>query len=216
MESKDGSEKKSALKPKLPYPQRFKKKTYDKFSMFLDIFEKLHINIPFTDTLQKMPKYAKFLKEVMSRKRKLEDFEMVNLTEECSAILQKKIPQQLKDLGSFMILGTIGYSNFNKELYDLGANINLIPLSIFRILGFGEVKPMPIALQLEDRSLTYPRGIIGDVLVKIDKFIFPANFVVIDMEEDEDMSLILGRPFFATAEANIDVKKGDFSMGVEG
>ncbi|XP_073129136.1 uncharacterized protein [Henckelia pumila] len=113
-----------------------------------------------------MPNYAKFLREVISKKRKLEEFETMNMTEES--------------------------------------------------LGLGEVKPTKIALQLADKSIKYPRGIIEDVLVKVDRFIFPVDFVVLDMEEDGNMSLILGRPFLATAEVMIDVKKGALTMGVEG
>ncbi|KAL5569995.1 hypothetical protein UlMin_026570 [Ulmus minor] len=145
-----------------------------------------------------MPKYAKFLKEVLSNKRRLEVNEKVMLTEECSAILQRKLPQKLKDPGSFTIPCTIGDFEFDKVLCDLGASINLMPLSIFRKLGLGEVKPTTVSLQLADRSIKHPRGIIEDVLVKVDKFIFPADFIVLDMEEDREVPLILGRPFLAT------------------
>ena len=108
------------------------------------------------------------------------------LTEECSVILQRKLPPKLKDLGSF----TIGDFNFDKVLCDLGASINLMPLSIFRKLGLGEVKPTTVSLQLADRSIKHPRGIIEDVLVKVDKFVFPTNFIVLDMEEDREVPLI--------------------------
>ncbi|KAL5539173.1 hypothetical protein UlMin_044786 [Ulmus minor] len=148
-----------------------------------------------------MPKYAKFLKEVLSNKRRLEGNEKVMLTEECSAILQRKLPQKLKDPGSFTIPCTIGDFEFDKVLCDLGASINLMPLSIFRKLGLGEVKPTTVTLQLADRSIKHPRGIIEDVLVKVDKFIFPADFIVLDMEEDREVPLILGRPFLATVVA---------------
>ncbi|XP_075499962.1 uncharacterized protein LOC142538531 [Primulina tabacum] len=134
-----------------------------------------------------------FIKDVMSKKRKLQEFETVNLTEECSAILQKKLPQKLKDPGSFTIPSFIGGSKCSKALCDLGASINLMPFSIYRELEHGEVKPTTITLQLADRSLTYPRGIVEDVLVKVDKFIFPADFVILDMEEDHDAPLIFGR-----------------------
>ncbi|XP_073036979.1 uncharacterized protein [Primulina eburnea] len=128
----------------------------------------------------------------MSKKRKLQEFETVKLTEECSAILQKKLPQKLKDPGSFTILCIIGSTHVNKALCDLGASINLMPFSIYRDLELGEVKPTTINFQLADRSLTYPRGIVEDVLVKVDKFIFPADFVILDMEEDQDAPLIFG------------------------
>ncbi|KAI3445323.1 hypothetical protein Pfo_001988 [Paulownia fortunei] len=199
----------------IPFPQRFQKKKIDsQFAKFLEIFKNIHINIPFADALEQMPNYAKFMKDVMSRKRRLVEFETVNLTEECSAILQKKLPQKLKDPGSFTISCTIGGSFFDKALCDLGASINLMPLSIFRKLGIGEVKPSTITLQLADRSLTYPRGVVEDVLVKVDKFIFSADFVVLDMEEDQEIPLILGRPFIAMGYALIDVQHGELTLRV--
>ncbi|KAL5565150.1 hypothetical protein UlMin_028314 [Ulmus minor] len=162
-----------------------------------------------------MPKYAKFLKEVLSNKRRLEGNEKVMLTEECSAILQRKLPQKLKDPGSFTIPCTIGDFEFDKVLCDLGASINLMPLSIFRKLGLGEVKPTTVTLQLADRSIKHPRGIIEDVLVKVDKFIFPADFIVLDMEEDREVPLILGRPFLATGRTLIDVHQGKLILRVQ-
>lgn len=203
------------LKPQLPFPQIFMKKKFDEqFARFLEVFKKIHINIPFANALAQMPNYAKFLKEVMSKKRKLEEFETVKLTEECSVILQKKLPQKLKDPDSFNIPCNIGGITFDKALGDLGASINLMPLSVFKKLGLGDVKPITPTLQLVDRSFTYPKGIIEDVLVKVDKFIFPVDFVVLDMEEDEKVPLILGRPFLATGRALIDVQEGKLTLQV--
>ncbi|XP_073061865.1 uncharacterized protein [Primulina eburnea] len=161
-----------------------------------------------------MPNYAKFIKDVMSKKRKLQEFETVKLTEECSAILQRKIPQKPKDPGSFTIPCVIGGYRVNRALCDLGANINLMPFFIYRTLELGEVKPGTITLQLADRSLSYPRGIVEDVLVKVDKFIFPADFVNLDMEKDQETPLIFGRPFLATGKALIDVHKGELTLRV--
>ncbi|KAL5580055.1 hypothetical protein UlMin_012497 [Ulmus minor] len=200
----------------IPFPQRLRKQNLDKqFSKFIDIFKSLHINLPFVDMLEQMPKYAKFLKEVLSNKRKLEANEKVMLTEECSAILQRKLPSKLKDPGSFTIPCTIGDFNFDKVLCDLGASINLMPLSIFRKLGLGAVKPTTVSLQLADRSIKHPRGIIEDVLVKVYKFIFPADFIVLDMEEDREIPLILGRPFLATGRTLIDVHQGKLILRVQ-
>ena len=89
-----------------------------------------------------------------------------------------------------------------------------MPLSIFRRLGLGEAKPTRVTLQMADRSIKHPRGVIEDVLVKVDKFIFPADFVVLDMEEDRDIPIILGRPFLATGKALIDVQKGELRLRV--
>ena len=105
--------------PPIPYPQRLKKYKLDKqFTKFMEVFKKLHINIPFTDALEQMPSYVKFMKDILSQKRRLADFETVNLTEECSAILQRKLPQKLKDPGSFTIPCTIGNAIFERALCD--------------------------------------------------------------------------------------------------
>ncbi|XP_022897557.1 uncharacterized protein LOC111411238 [Olea europaea var. sylvestris] len=203
------------LKPPLPFLQRYLKKEFDeKFAKLLEVFKKIHINIPFAETLAQMPNYTKFLKEVMSKKRKLEEFETVKLTEECSAILQKKLPHKLKDPGSFNIPCNIGGITFDRALCDLGASINLMLLSVFKKMGLGKVNPTTLTLQLADRSITYPKGIIEDVLVKVDKFIFPVDFVVLDMEEDEKVPMILGRPFLATGRALIDVQEGKLTLQV--
>lgn len=152
-----------------------------------------------------MPSYVKFMKKILSNKRKLKEYETVTLTEECSAILQRKLPPKLNDPGIFTIPCTIGNSFFDKALCDLGASINLMPLSVYRKLGLGEAKPTTVSLQLADRSIKYPRGVLEDVIVKVDKFIFPADFIVLDMEEDDEIPIILGRPFLATGRTLIDV-----------
>ena len=145
------------------------------------------------------------MKEILSNKRRLSDFETVNLTKECSAILQRKLPQNLKDPCNFTIPCTIGNSIFEKALCDLGASINLMPLSMLRRLGLSEARSTTVTLQLADRSLKHPREVIENVLVKVDKFIFPVDFIVLDMEEDKEIPIILGRPFLATGKALIDV-----------
>ncbi|XP_073049557.1 uncharacterized protein [Primulina eburnea] len=152
----------------------------------------------------------------MSKKRKLQEFETLKLTEECSAILQKKLPQKSKDPVSLNIPCFIGGSKCSKDLCDLGASINLMSFYIYRELELGEVKPTTVTLQIADRSLTYPRGIVEDVLVKMDKFIFPTDFMILDMEEDHDTPLIFGRPFLDTGRALIDVHKGEFTLRVGG
>ena len=181
----------------------------------MDVFKKLHINIPFADALEQMPSYVKFMKGILSQKRRLADFETVNLIEECSAILQRKLPHKLKDPGSFTIPCTIGNAIFERALCDLGASINLMPLSIFKRLGLGEARPTTVTLQLADRSLKHLRGIIEDVLVKVDKFIFLTYFIVLDMEEDKEIPIILGRPFLATGRAMIDVQRGELKLRVQ-
>src|ERR1044072_7207819 len=167
--------------------------------------------------LTQMPSYAKFMKDILSRRRKLRDmFETIMMTEECSAILQKKLPQKAKDLGSFTILVDIEGLSVAEALCDLGASINLMPLSMFRRLQLGEVTPTMISLQMADRSIKTPYGIVEDVLVRVDKFVFPVDFVILDMEEDSKVPLILGRPFLVTGRALIDVEQGIVHLRVAG
>src|ERR1044072_1288 len=132
-----------------------------------------------------MPAYAKFMKEILSRRRRLsEESDTIMLTEECSAILQRKQPPKLKDPGSFTVPVNIEGVAIEKALCDLGASINLMPLTMFERLEIREVTPTMITLQLADRSIKRPYGIIEDGLVRVDKFVFPVYFVVLDMEED--------------------------------
>ncbi|XP_061367427.1 uncharacterized protein LOC133310513 [Gastrolobium bilobum] len=183
--------------------------------MFLDIFKKLQINIPFTEALAKIPNYVKLMKDLLSRKHKLQEFETVALTEECSAIIQKKLPPKLRDPGSFNIPIAIGNINVGRTLCDLIASINLMPLSVMKSLGISELKPTMVSLQLADRSLRRPNGVIEDVLVKVDKFIFSAYFIVLGMEEEGDMPLLLGRPFLATTRTMIDVEQGKLELRMD-
>ena len=141
------------------YPQHLKKNKLDKqFIKFMEVFKKLHINIPFADALEQMPSYVKFMKDILSKKRRVSDFEIVNLIKECNAILKRKLPQKLKDPGSFTIPCTIGNSIFERALCDMGASINLMSLSIFIRLGLGEARLTTITRQLADRSLKHPGG----------------------------------------------------------
>ncbi|XP_031105377.1 uncharacterized protein LOC116010213 [Ipomoea triloba] len=134
--------------------------------------------------------------------------------EECSAILHKNVPRKLKDPGSFTIPCNIGGTTFNRALADLGASINLMPFALYRQLKLGTLKPTRMSIQLADRSTKYPRGIVEDVLVRVDKFIFPVDFVILDMDPDVEIPLILGRPFLATARALIDVGEGKLVIRV--
>ncbi|KAK9050876.1 hypothetical protein SSX86_030154 [Deinandra increscens subsp. villosa] len=162
-----------------------------------------------------MPKYAKFLKDLLTNKRKLEELSTVTLNEECSAVLQNKLPQKMKDPGSFTIPCSIGSLSVSNALADLGASINLMPYSVFARLDLGEPTPTRMSIQLADRSVKYPRGIMENMLVKVDKFVFPVDFVILDMDEDEHVPLILGRPFLATARALVDVFSGTLTLRVE-
>ncbi|XP_062100121.1 uncharacterized protein LOC133805999 [Humulus lupulus] len=200
-------------KPPPPFPQRFQKLQQDcQFRRFLDVLKQLHINISLVDALEQMPNNVKFLKDILTKKRRLGEFETVALTEGCSAILKNKIPPKLKDPGSFTIPISIGGREVGKARCDLGASINLMTMSIFKKLGIGEVRPTTLTLQLVVHSMVHLEGKIEDVLVQVDKFIFPADFIILDNEEDRDVPIILGRPFLGTGRTLIDVEKGEITI----
>ncbi|XP_070043025.1 uncharacterized protein [Nicotiana tomentosiformis] len=156
---------------------------------------------------EKKKGYAKFLKEILIKKSKIEETLLVKLTEHCSAILQNKLPQKCGDPGSFTIPCSLGTLNIDKSLYDSGASINLMPFSIYMKLKkeIGEIRSVPISLQLADQMTITPEGIVEDVLVRVDKFVFPVDFIVVNMEENREVPLILRRLFLATGRAILDI-----------
>ncbi|XP_010689473.2 DNA damage-inducible protein 1-like [Beta vulgaris subsp. vulgaris] len=161
-----------------------------------------------------MPSYAKFLKDTLSNKRKIEENVTVSLTVECSAILQNKLPEKLGDPGSYSIPVKLGNIAIKNALCDLGASVSLMPLSICKKLNMGELKPTRISLQLADRTVKFSLGILQDVPLRVGKFFIPCDFVVMEMKEDAQVPIILGRPFLATAGAIIDMKKGKITFEV--
>ncbi|KAL4309981.1 hypothetical protein GQ457_01G027320 [Hibiscus cannabinus] len=161
-----------------------------------------------------MPNYAKFLKDIVSKRTRQSEFETDAMTEGCMAMLHNRLPPKLKDPGSFTIPCAIVNHYVGKALCDLGASINLMPKSVFERLGIGKARPTTVMLQLADRSYVHPEGKIEDILVRVDKFIFPADFIVLDCEADEHAPIILGRPFLATGRMLIDCEKGELTIRV--
>ena len=201
--------------PLIPFPQRLKQSQLDgQYAKFLNVFKKLEINIPFAEALAQMSHYAKFIKDIISKKRKLDERGVVSLSTNCNAIIQKNLPQKMQDLRSFTIPCTIRNYEFGKALCDSGASINLMPLLMVRRLSLGELTPTTTSLQPVDRSMVKLEGILEDVLVKVGKFIFPIDFVVIDIEEDKQIQLLLGKPFLATKATLIDVNKGELTLRI--
>ncbi|CAH9072683.1 unnamed protein product [Cuscuta europaea] len=201
--------------PPLPFPYRAKKNTIDeRRDKFLKWIGQLNTTIPLLDALKHMPSYSKFLKEILSNKKKFEEKSTVAMSEGSSAIIQKKLPEKLKDPGSFTIPCIIGGFMVNKALCDLGASVSLIPYSMSKRLSLGIPKATSMTIQLADRSVKHPVGILEDIPVQVGKYFIPCDFVVLDMDEDERVPVILGRPFLATAGAIIDVKKGTLIIEV--
>ncbi|GJS54521.1 DNA-directed DNA polymerase [Tanacetum coccineum] len=161
-----------------------------------------------------MPKYAKFLKGLLSNKARLEEACAVTMNERCSAVLLNKLPSREKNPGCFTIPCNIRHLHINNALADLGASISLMPYTMYEKLGLGEPKPTRMSLELADRSIQYLRGIVEDVLIKIDKFVLPIDFVILDMREDSRIPIIFGRPFLAIARAMINVFNKKITLGV--
>ncbi|GJU25226.1 reverse transcriptase domain-containing protein [Tanacetum coccineum] len=200
--------KQNPHQPLIPYLSRLnKEKLQDKSDIqvhkFFQMFKKLHFNISLAEAL--MPKYHKMLKDLLSDKEKLLVLANTSLTENCLSVLLKKLPEKLRDPGKFLI--PYYFPEFEKcmALADLGASINLMPLFVWKKLMLPKLVPTRMTLELANRSIAYPTGIAEDVFVQVGKFIFSADFIVVDYDVDPRVPLILGRPFSRTARALVDV-----------
>ncbi|KAK8658651.1 hypothetical protein V6N13_036854 [Hibiscus sabdariffa] len=153
------SDKLEEVKPPPPFPQRLKKQKQDyQFKKFFDILKHVHINLPLVEALQQMPNYAKFLKDMVSRKKRIEEFEIAAATETCLALMHNKVSAKKVEPGTFTIECSIGHNYSTKALCDPGASINLMPKSVFQKLGIGEAKPTTVMLQLADHSFVNQKG----------------------------------------------------------
>ncbi|GJW77402.1 reverse transcriptase domain-containing protein [Tanacetum coccineum] len=204
-------------KPNLPYPSRLaKEKIREKddilSSKFMEIFRNLHFELSFADALIHMPKFAPMFKKMLNNKDKLIELTKTPLNENCSAVVLKKLPEKLGDPGRFLI--PCDFSEFDSylALADLGASINLMPLSIWKKLQLSGLTETKMVLELADRTISKPTGVAENVFVKVGKFYFPADFVVLDFIADPRVPLILGRPFLRTAHALIDVYEGEITL----
>ncbi|XP_021745351.1 uncharacterized protein LOC110711280 [Chenopodium quinoa] len=187
----------------VPFPSRLtsmdKKKEMEK--EVLDVFHKVEVNIPLLEAIRQVP------------------HEKVSVSENVSAVLQRKIPPKCKDPGIFTIPCRIGNKRYERCMLDLGASINVMPLSIYKALNLGPLKDTRVIIQLADRSNTYPLGVIEDVLVQVNELVFPADFYVLNMPNDESSNatpILLGRPFLKTSRTKIDVHSGILTMEFDG
>nr|GEZ86833.1 DNA-directed DNA polymerase [Tanacetum cinerariifolium] len=205
-------------KPSIAYPsglndQKLREKA-NQMEKFFQIFHDLHFDISFADALLLMPKFASTIKSLLANKDKLFELAKVPLNENCSAMLLKKLPEKLGDPGKFLISCDFLRMEVCHALADLGASINLTPLSIWKKLSLPELTPTLITLELADRSITRPKGVNEDVFVKVEKFHFPTDFVVVDFEANPRVPLILGRSFLRIGRALIDVYREEITLRV--
>ena len=176
------------------------------------MLRQVKVNIPLLDMIKQVPTYAKFIKDLCTVKKGLGINKKAFLTEQVSSIIQCKTLLKYKDPGSPTISVNIGGTCIDKALLDLGASVNLLPYSLYKQLGLGELKPTIITLSLADRSVKIPKGIVEDVLVKVDNFYYLVDFMVLDTEpmgeSTHQVPIILGRSFLATANAIINCRNG--------
>ncbi|CAN6716289.1 unnamed protein product [Malus baccata var. baccata] len=204
----------------VPFPSRFmqtKKEEAEKD--ILETFRKVQVNIPLLDAIKQVPRYAKFLKELCTTRKRMSTKEVVKVSENVSAILQRKLPPKCKDPGSFTIPCVIGNTRFESAMLDLGASINVMPYSIYASMNLGALKSDGVIIQLADRSNAYPKGVLEDVLVQVNHLVFLADFYVLEMDESDhapSLPILLGRPFMKTARTKIDVYSGTLSMEFDG
>ena len=196
-----------------PFPQLLrKKKNHVNQTEMLEVLRQVKVNIPLLDMIKQVPTYAKFLKDLCTVKKSLNVNKKAFLTEQVSAIIENKTPVKYKDPGCPTISMNIGGISVEKALLDLGASVNLLPYSMYKQLGLGELKPTSITLSLADRSIKIPKGTIEDVLIQMDRFYYPVDFVVLDTEPvavgPNHVPIILGRPFLATSNAIINCRNG--------
>ncbi|RDY13840.1 hypothetical protein CR513_01191, partial [Mucuna pruriens] len=188
----------------------------------LKMFRKVKINIPLLNAIKQILKYAKFLKELcVHKRRKMKGSRELggvvsSLTKNNpTAGISQVLPKKCRDPGIFSVPCTIGDCTFADAMLDLGASINVMPASTYRSLNLGDLEPTGMTIQLANRSIVQPLGVLEDVLVQVNELIFPADFYVLDMEDEasgKGSTLILGRPFLMTARTKIDVHAGTLSM----
>ena len=207
-----GKDKTSHVPP-APYPHKLRApKKVNNHSEIYELFKQVMVNIPLLDAIKQIPSYAKFLKDLCIVKRKLGVNKDAFMTEQSTSLIRNNLTPKYKDPGSPNISIVVGNSKLGHALVDLGASVNLLPYSVYVELGLGELEPTNITLQLVDRSVKIPRGIVKDVLVQVDKFYFPVDFVVLDTQpvvnQGTQFPVILGKPFLAIANAIIHCRGG--------
>ncbi|XP_033510449.1 uncharacterized protein [Nicotiana tomentosiformis] len=180
---------------------------------FYDILKQLSVNIPFMEAFQEMSSFAKYLKDLITKKKTTKN-EVVNVTHRVSSIIATTVVQKKDDPRAFTIPCTIGLHYFVQALCDNGASINLMPLAIYKQEGLDMPRITSMRLQMADRSIKRPVGIVDDVLVKVGKFLLPADFFILDCAIDKEIPIVLGRPFLSTGGALMDSERNEIKFRV--
>nr|GEY68734.1 reverse transcriptase domain-containing protein [Tanacetum cinerariifolium] len=208
------------LKPFIPYPlrrdnERHRDQANEQIEKFYEIFKEMSFEISFTDALIFMPKFTSTLKALNGNKEKLSEMARTLMNEHYSVVILNKLPRKLGDPDKFLILCEFPGMDECLALADLGASINLMPLSMWEGLSLSELTLTCMTLKLADHSVSKPIGIGKDVSIKVGVFHFLADFVVVDFEPDTRVPLILERCFLKTSRALIDVHKGELTLHIK-
>nr|GEX69850.1 reverse transcriptase domain-containing protein [Tanacetum cinerariifolium] len=208
------------VKSSIPYPsrrdnERRRDQANEQIEKFYEIFKDMSFKISYTDALILMPKFVSTLKASIGNKEKLSEMARTLMNEHCPTVILNKLPRKLGDPKKFLIPCEFPRMDECLVLTDLGASINLMPLSVWEALSLLELTLTCMTLKLADRSVSKPIGIAKDVSFKVGVFHFPADFVVVDFEPDPRVPSIIGRCFLKTDRALIDVHKGELTLRIE-
>nr|GEZ25355.1 reverse transcriptase domain-containing protein [Tanacetum cinerariifolium] len=199
-------------KANLPYPsilqkEKLREKDDILAAKFMEIFRDLHFELSFADALIHMSKFALMFKKLLNNKDKLIELTKMPLNENCSVVVLKKLPEKLGDPGRFLIPCDFTRLDNCLALADLGASIN-----IWKKLRLPTLNDTKMVLELANRTISKPTGVAENVFVKVSKFYFPADFVILDFVADPRVPLSLGRPFLSTTHSLIDVYDGEITL----
>ncbi|GJY69208.1 hypothetical protein Tco_0472190 [Tanacetum coccineum] len=201
--------------PPIPFPKRLEHHAEEALvHQTMESLKKIKINRPLLKEIRQTDNYAKQMKYLVENKPRTEEDNEIRMNPRCSALLQNHLPPKEQDPGSFILPCSIGKLDFKNALADLGASISIMPFSMYKRLGIGKLKPINMLIEMADNTKCAPKGIVENLLIKIDKFIFPVDFVILDMVEDIRMPIILGRPLLATAHAQVDIFRKTISLEV--
>ena len=211
---KHGNEREPWVQKQMPFPaKKLKSKEEEHYNKFCDWMKPLFLQIPLTDAI-KLPPYSKYMKDIVTNKRKIPNEEISTMLANYS--FNGKVPKKLGDPGIPTIPCSIKNNYVKTALCDLGAGVSVMPFSLYKRLYLDKLIPTDISLQMADKSTAIPVGICEDVPVQVtNNCLILTDFVVLEMPEDDNMSIILGRPFLNTAGAVIDCNKGKVTFNVD-
>ncbi|GKE43026.1 hypothetical protein Tco_1470310, partial [Tanacetum coccineum] len=180
----------------------------------MESLKKIKINRHLLKEIRQTNNYPKYIKDLVANNQLTEDDDEVRMNPRCLALVQNQLPPKENDPGSFILPCSIERLDFNNALANLGASISIMPFSMFKRLGIGKLEPINMVIEMADDTKCIPKGIVKNLLIKIDKFSLPVDFVILDMIEDFRMPVILGRPLLATAHAKVDIFRKTISLEV--